>query len=315
MSGIGSGMGNRKGRGGPGISRMLDTELTPKTVVMSLVIFVLLVACFLLYKSSDDVAHPVLEPDIDLDQDLQRKLKRLRASEPDVAILTAYHGDEYEVMGMLSDMTKQKYCDLYGYTLYVDNHLFKQSMNWNQKSAIRTLSIRQHLKNHDWVFWTDSEIFIVNPAKRLSGLIDDKYDVIMSKDWGGRQLNPGSSLFRNSAKAIEILNAWEFYIEDRSHHDDLRAFEDLVRERPDLASRVKWVHQRELNAYPDIELKDKSYVMDLNSGHHYYEDGDLLVHIVNCLRDWGKDRVCCHGMGVYYYYLFDTNYKEFLASL
>ena len=43
------------------------------------------------------------------------------------------------------------------------------------------------------MYWTDSEIFVIEPSLRLSELIDDNYDAIMSKDWGGHQLNPGRS--------------------------------------------------------------------------------------------------------------------------
>ena len=104
------------------------------------------------------------------------------------------------------------------------------------------------------MYWTDSEIFVVEPALRLSELIDENYDAIMSKDWGGHQLNPGrespqllscslhhilgSLLMKNSATTIEILDVWEYLIDTRDHHDDLRAFEDLIRERPDLGARV-----------------------------------------------------------------------------
>lgn len=295
--------------------------------MVCLLVIVLLSAAYILYKTNRKTAKKGggsgkgWRSDIRGEEEVQEKrfqqaVAKLRTKEePDFAILTAYYGEEYEIMAMLSDMTKQKYCDLYGYKFYVDNHLFRRDMTWGQKSAIRTVSIREHLQDHDWVYWTDSEVFILNPSKRLSEFVDDKHDVVMSRDWGDRQLNPGSALFKNSAITLQILDYWEEMIETREHHDDLRAFQDLIHDRPDLAARVKWVPQRELNAYPDLELKDKSYVMDPNSGHHYYQDGSFVVHIVNCLRDWNKDNVCCHGLGASYYHLFESNYNDLIDSL
>mgnify|MGYP006973210499 CR=1 FL=1 len=75
------------------------------------------------------------------------------------------------------------------------------------------------------------------------------------------------------------------------------------------------MHQSRMNAYPDVELKDKSYKREPNSGHAYWQPGDFVVHIVNCLRDWNKDAVCCHGLGAYYYNLFEENYQLFMESL
>ena len=114
---------------------------TAKIMFMVAVIGILLMACYFLYFGVKRASSS---------EQIERKLQQLRASEPSVGILTAYYGSEYEIMGTLADMTKQKYADLYGYKYYVDNHLFRNDMSWGQKSAIRTTSVREHLKDHDW---------------------------------------------------------------------------------------------------------------------------------------------------------------------
>eukprot|EP01089_Gocevia_fonbrunei_P022412 TRINITY_DN905_c0_g6_i1.p1 TRINITY_DN905_c0_g6~~TRINITY_DN905_c0_g6_i1.p1 ORF type:complete len:439 (+),score=105.36 TRINITY_DN905_c0_g6_i1:132-1448(+) len=230
------------------------------------------------------------------------------------AIISAYKGQLYEPMGIIADLTKEKYADLQGYDYYSDPSLFKPDMTWNEKSAIRLNLYRKYLPNYEWVFWTDSDVLIVNPTIQLENIVDDDHDAVMSKDWGGRQVNPGSMLLRNSEGGWALLDAWqEFLADDESGHDDLRAFSLLCEKRPELEQRVKWVPQRTINAYPHMGMRDKSYDFILNPdhGHDLWSPGDFVVHIVDCLRDYGtKDPMCCSGLAAWYYKEFEYAWRK-----
>lgn len=45
----------------------------------------------------------------------------------------------------------------------------------------------------------------------------------MSKDWGGRQVNPGVTFLKTTPEGKKFLDRWEEEIASAPHHDDLLA--------------------------------------------------------------------------------------------
>jgi len=297
---------------------MNKEELVPKvkTVAWAVVMILVIIATIVIFRRSRDLEHrpthrqprPVVYNRKTLGETVEAK---------NIGIVTAYSGMNQEITGLLSDTTKRKYAETHGYTFYVDNHLF-QEMESSRLSLIKPMAIKNHLRDHSWLLWTEVEVFIVNPANKLSDLIDDDYDAVLSKDWGGRQFNPAVLFFRNSDTAMEMIDMWEYYIDNDEHQNELRAFENLLKDRPDLAKQVKWVDQKLMCSYPHVELKNGEYKQDHGSGHHYYEDGDFIVNVVNCIRDFSrKDPICCAGIGAHYLNVFEKQletYRSFLGG-
>eukprot|EP01088_Endostelium_zonatum_P019546 TRINITY_DN679_c0_g1_i1.p1 TRINITY_DN679_c0_g1~~TRINITY_DN679_c0_g1_i1.p1 ORF type:complete len:400 (+),score=91.14 TRINITY_DN679_c0_g1_i1:72-1271(+) len=235
------------------------------------------------------------------------------------AVITAYQGELYETMGMIADLTKEKYCELHGYHFLNDPSLFHQDMTWNQKSAIRLNLYRKHLKNYDWVVWSDSDVIFVNPNVKLESLVDDNYDCIVSRDWGDRQVNPGSMILRNSPGGWKLLDLWVEYIaKPETYHDDLRAFQLMTEQRKDIEERVKYIPQHNINAYPHFGMRDKSYdqLLKPENGHDLWKKGDFVVHVVDCIRDGGKkDPVCCAGLAAWYMKEFEFSYRSLIEDM
>jgi len=237
-----------------------------------------------------------------------------RVTAPKFCIISAYSGDLYDPMGVLSDLTKEKYAWLHGYDFYSDPTLFNSTMSWGQRSAIRLILYRKYLPRYEWVYWSDSDVLIVNPAKRLEMLVDNEHDAVISKDWGGAQTNPGSMLLRNSPGGWELLKTWEEFIaKPETYHDDLIAFEKMIHEREDMNKKVKWVRQKEINAYPGMGPRDKTYddLLKPENRHDLHQPGDFVVHVVNCLRDGGtKDPICCAGLAAQYFRDFELAWRK-----
>jgi len=231
---------------------------------------------------------------------------------PQIAIVTAYEGTRYDVMGLLSSQTKAKYAAFRNYAYHLDQDLVTSSMTFQQKSASRIAIFKRHWHQYEWLLWTDADVLVTNPEIRLEDVIakhapdGSGKHVIVSKDWGGRQVNPGVTFLRTSTEGRQFLEAWEEEIALNEHHDDLLAVRDGIekKHRPEL-EYVQFVSQEELNSYPHLTLKHEGYnstTVEHHESHHLWKDGDLFVHVVNCLRQYTLlDAPCCNGIAAFYW--------------
>lgn len=67
--------------------------------------------------------------------------------------------------------------------------------------------------------------------------------VLMSKDWGGRQVNPGVSFLRTSREGKQFLDRWEAEITTANHHDDLLAIRDGIEKK---RLPVSWKQKKQI---------------------------------------------------------------------
>eukprot|EP00180_Rhodochaete_pulchella_P002580 Plantae.Rhodophyta-Rhodochaete_pulchella.ctg39631.p2 GENE.Plantae.Rhodophyta-Rhodochaete_pulchella.ctg39631~~Plantae.Rhodophyta-Rhodochaete_pulchella.ctg39631.p2 ORF type:complete len:377 (+),score=97.02 Plantae.Rhodophyta-Rhodochaete_pulchella.ctg39631:25-1131(+) len=262
-----------------------------------------------------------LEPhEIHRDKELP---KPIQLHKPKYAILTAYEGDKYKVMARLSSQTKAKYAARQDYAFFIGNDLLRPGMSFSQKSAVRIELFRRHWDEFDWLMWTDADVLFTNPDISLyqviskaipPELVNDKH-VIMSKDWGGRQVNPGVSLIRTTPQGKEFLDRWEAEIREANSHDDLLAIRDGMEKKkaPEL-KYVVFVEQHVLNSYPHLTLKHEPYnesTAEHHKSHQLWQPGHLMVHVVNCLRQWHKiDEHACNGVAAYYWTEFMTRLEN-----
>uniref|UniRef100_A0A7S1XFF9 Nucleotide-diphospho-sugar transferase domain-containing protein n=1 Tax=Compsopogon caeruleus TaxID=31354 RepID=A0A7S1XFF9_9RHOD len=241
------------------------------------------------------------------------------------AILTAYEGNHYNVMGHLSAQTKAKYAALHGYAFFMDNDLLNNKMNFNQKSASRIALFRRHWNDYEWLLWTDADVLLTNPKITFDSLIDkhapqgSNIHVIMSKDWGGRQVNPGVCFIRTSPEGKSFVDRWEKEIEKNKIHDDLLAIRDgMERDKAPELNYVAFVKQSVLNSYPEMILKHLPYnstTVEHDPSHELWKSGDLFVHVVNCLRQsWRIDSPCCDGIAARYWLEFHLALDSILEA-
>eukprot|EP01087_Luapelamoeba_hula_P007196 TRINITY_DN1747_c0_g1_i2.p1 TRINITY_DN1747_c0_g1~~TRINITY_DN1747_c0_g1_i2.p1 ORF type:complete len:389 (+),score=64.34 TRINITY_DN1747_c0_g1_i2:60-1226(+) len=228
-----------------------------------------------------------------------------------IAIISAHKGEKYNYMAKLSGETKKKYAAMHGYTFIEDNDLIPEESTWNQRSAIRTRCFMKHMNDFDYMFWTDVDIFFTNPEVTIEEIIQAGRGahVICSKDWGNRQLNPGSMIVKSSEFTRKFIIEWEDAIERVV--DDLRAFQEVMKEHPEYETRkIRFISQAILNPYHHVETKGNEIVpkpFPDPDGHELWTDKVLLVHIVNCLRTSRND---CHLLANHFYRIAE---KKFAA--
>ncbi|KAJ8902249.1 hypothetical protein NDN08_006656 [Rhodosorus marinus] len=241
-----------------------------------------------------------------------------------IAITTAYDGDKYNVMGMLASDTKAKYAAFHNYAHFLDNDLLEDNMSFQQKSGSRIAVFRRHWNDYDWLLWTDADVLLTNPEIRLEDIVEEHapegsgIHALMSKDWGGRQVNPGVSLIRTSPEGKQFLDRWEAEIQTARHNDDLLAIkEGMERNKDPELKYLKFVPQHVLNSYPADGLKYEAYnstTVEHNQSHEFWEPGHLFVHVVNCLRQSPHllDSQCCDGIAARYWYEFNSRLQKML---
>eukprot|EP00189_Rhodosorus_marinus_P003513 CAMPEP_0113954856 /NCGR_PEP_ID=MMETSP0011_2-20120614/892_1 /TAXON_ID=101924 /ORGANISM="Rhodosorus marinus" /LENGTH=338 /DNA_ID=CAMNT_0000964245 /DNA_START=257 /DNA_END=1273 /DNA_ORIENTATION=+ /assembly_acc=CAM_ASM_000156 len=241
-----------------------------------------------------------------------------------IAITTAYNGDKYNVMGMLASDTKSKYAAFHNYAHFLDNDLLERKMSFQQKSGSRIAVFRRHWNDYDWLLWTDADVLLTNPEIRLEDVIEEHapegsgIHVLMSKDWGGRQVNPGVSMIRTTPEGKEFLDRWEAEIQTARYNDDLLAIkEGMERNKDPELKYLKFVPQHVLNSYPADSLKYEPYnstTVEHNRSHEFWEPGHLFVHVVNCLRQSPHllDAQCCDGIAARYWYEFNSRLEKML---
>eukprot|EP00184_Porphyridium_aerugineum_P002187 CAMPEP_0184696018 /NCGR_PEP_ID=MMETSP0313-20130426/3454_1 /TAXON_ID=2792 /ORGANISM="Porphyridium aerugineum, Strain SAG 1380-2" /LENGTH=372 /DNA_ID=CAMNT_0027154567 /DNA_START=95 /DNA_END=1209 /DNA_ORIENTATION=- len=241
------------------------------------------------------------------------------------AIISAHVGSKYGVMASLAAETKSHYARLYGYSFFSDHDLLDEKMSFQQKSGIRIAAFRRHMDDHDWLMWLDTDVLIVNANKSLDTIVNSyapegsgKF-VIISKDWGGRQVNPGVTLLSTSKEGRAFVDQWENEINLVHSHDDLLAIRDGMEKNNDPELEyVRWVRQNVLNSYAQVELLHQPFnstTVEHHESHDLWKPGDQFVHVVNCLRQYHRlDSVCCDGIASYYYYQFFQSLRAVLAA-
>lgn len=132
-----------------------------------------------------------------------------------IAIVTLYTSEiaEYSIE---SEYSIKRYCERNNYTFYVyRDSLDKDSNpNWSKPKAILN-----HIKNHDFIVWIDSDTLIFNPSKKLEGILDkcsSTKQIFACEDIGsnnknlpkGSLFNSGVVIFKNHDYTYNILKKW-----------------------------------------------------------------------------------------------------------
>lgn len=178
-----------------------------------------------------------------------------------VAVLTAHDQNQAD-LAALSTPNKAAYCARHAYTFIerTDGFAPSRPAAW---SKIRFL--KEALRHHDWVFWSDADSLIMNGAIRLEEFVDDSYDLILTHEDLGQGVynaNTGQMLIRHGKWSTRFLD--DVWSQRQFIHDRLwenRAAIHLLWSR-DLSRHVAMVTQRRFNSY---------------QGN--YRDGDFILHL------------------------------------
>lgn len=179
-------------------------------------------------------------------------------SAPAIAVLSLFD-ERFAPLAALSVPNKRRYAERHGYAYLEEREVLDPSRPaaWSKIPALL-----RHLPDYDWIFWSDVDSLIMNPALPLESFLDPAYDMVASEDPSG--LNTGHFLLRRSEWSVRFLTETYGQVEF-VHHPwwEQRAMLHLLGESPAHAARVKILTKRALNSY-----------------RWDFCDGDFLIHFV-----------------------------------
>lgn len=187
-------------------------------------------------------------------------------SAADIALVTIASGDKYYEAVKLGIITKQEYCQKYGYDfICIREHLDpSRPPSWS-----KILLIQQLLPNYQWVFWSDADSLIMNPEYTLESYIDEQYSLIITSD-PYAEFSAGHFLIKNCPWSFDLLERI-YARDDLIHHNwwEQQALIATVQEDPLLNKAIKVLPQRSFNSF-------------LWGGRNsQYKSGDFILHFAN----------------------------------
>jgi hypothetical protein len=206
-----------------------------------------------------------------------------------IAVLTFAVGGDYLRAMEPGLASKRDYCKRHGYTF-----LEGGAEEWDRKKPIPWSKINfilKYLDNYDYIFWTDGDVIITNPEKRLEDLVlpllPTGKDMLWCRDACGN-LNNGNVLFRGrSAWARDFLQRC-YKQEQLTHHIwwDNAAFCYLYETVAGDREKIETCEDPALfNAYLfDRQNSAESTTVRL------YKPGDFLVHFAGVYDAWNIHR-------------------------
>jgi len=202
-----------------------------------------------------------------------------------ICIVTLYT-DEIAEYGKLGASNKASYAARHGYGFFA----YTSPLDTRRAPAYSKLpAIGAHLREHDWVFWTDADSLVMNSATRLESIIQrgaDK-DMILTWEAGAAPINTGQWLIRNTAWSAEVLEriAAPDCPNSRPKWFEQGSLIDWLKEDPMRRERLAILHPRVMNSTP----ASGNYA-DLNLRASRYRKGDFIIHFWPLARRAGEIR-------------------------
>lgn len=200
------------------------------------------------------------------------KQKRRRSSEATeqkcIGVLTGYDVAQ-RCLAAVSSPNKAQYCARHGYRFIEETGEFDSSRvpAWS-----KLLFLGKHLRDHDWIFWSDADSLIMDGAVRLEQFLDEDYDLIITRedlDVGTGNVNAGQFFLRNSDWSFWFLEEVWAQTQFIGHPMEEQAAMIHLLCTQNLSRHVKILTQRSFNSYP------------LN-----YCAGDFLLHFAGFRGDY-----------------------------
>jgi len=207
-------------------------------------------------------------------------LKELK-QQSKIAIISLYDPN-YQHIGKFSDENKEQYARKHGYDLF----LYDERLDASRPAAwSKILAILNHLKDYKWIYWSDADSLVMNMTIKLEKFIDDRFDMIISKEAAFGVLNTGSFLIKNCAWSEKLLKR-VYEQTEFIHHQwwEQAALAELFKKDPTLLTHVKILPQRLLN----------SNIVYGKWPAGIFRDGDFVIHFYgpcdkeSFMKEWSQ---------------------------
>ena len=174
-----------------------------------------------------------------------------------IGFITMAIGQKYIEDSKCGMITKENYCNKYDYKFINLNISLDLSrpIPWS-----KILIIEQNIDVYDWIFYSDADSLIMNPSIKLESLIDDNYDLIITRDQNN--LNSGNFLLKNSEWSKNFLKD--------------------IYEQKQYINHPWWENMAIIDLYDNNQnIRDKTKILDVRSMNSYvnnYQKGDFIIH-------------------------------------
>lgn len=167
---------------------------------------------------------------------------------------------------------KREYCQKHNYIFYNYNSIQE---DWSPEWS-KVIYCLKHLKEHDWIFWSDADAMITNFNFKIENIIDENFDIIVSNDIGG--MNTGSFLIKNSEWSFNFLKQLyilrelfekgiSFSSNQRNQFTDQDAMVYLFKNNwENTQQHFKFINKRIFNSYAMTSVDD-------------WQIGDFILHM------------------------------------
>jgi len=177
---------------------------------------------------------------------------------------------------------KREYCERHNYTFY---NYTSMEEKWSPEWS-KIIYCLKHLKQHDWIFWSDVDAMITNYNFKIESILDETVDIIVSNDIGG--MNTGSFLIKNSEWSYNFLQKL-YSLRDQYEKGDRSFRSNQANQFTDQDAMVNLFMSNWDNSRVHFKFIDKrifnSYAMTKADDWQY---GDFILHMPAVM--WRKEK-------------------------
>ena len=132
-----------------------------------------------------------------------------------IAIVSLYT-KEISDYAVHSENSIKEYCEKQNYTFYIYREKLEKesSPNWSKAQALLN-----HINDHEYIIWMDSDTLIFNPNKKLEDIINkaSKKFILATEDIGrNSMLNSGVLFFKSHNYTKNLIKRWRDFSGDKS---------------------------------------------------------------------------------------------------
>ena len=105
--------------------------------------------------------------------------------------------------GEISERNLRRYCARHGYALHLYRGVPAEAKSDAAGNWFKPLVVRRHLPQHQWLFWIDADVLIIDQKNPLEPLLPNR-DRVLATDisW---HFNSGVVGFRNTPENLHVL--------------------------------------------------------------------------------------------------------------
>lgn len=199
---------------------------------------------------------------------------------PRILVFTVYNEDSHEgcsysELAKITMPSYEEYCKIHGYDFKVKNQnvLPGRLIGWS-----RFEFFLENIDNYDYMFYVETDSMLMNQTIRLENLIDDNYEMIVSKT--SRKdtidLNTGSTLIKSSDWTRRLFTRLYNNQEYKTHQFvDQQLLSDIINNEEEVRKKCKIVPLRFFNSF--------SHKWHLDSN---FQIGDFICHAAGSSNDY-----------------------------